>query len=290
MAMCRRKLERDAMKKVRVGSIGRHLAVAGMAAMMLSGCGSKTPNGQVIATVNGDDITRRDLAAELQANKAPATIDIKAVQPVVTEQIVNRKLLVEEAKRQGLDKTPDYLAAEQRSQELILAQQLVSKWASQITQPSDADLQGFIDSNPQMFANRKVFALDQLRTSASGIDPKQLEPLKTMDQVIAFLQSKSHQFKRGHASLDSVTIPKAAFDQLTALPPGMPFINIANGELIASVITGAEDNPVTGPDQNALAKAAMQQQAIGKSVTDQVKSLKAAAKIDYQPGYAPAAK
>src|SRR4029079_16187186 len=67
------------------------------------------PTGQVVATVNGQEITLRELNAELGA--APPPIDpkaAKAAEQAALRSIIGRKVLAGAAREQGLDKTPDF--------------------------------------------------------------------------------------------------------------------------------------------------------------------------------------
>lgn len=274
---------------MRTDRIGRAATAAAMivVAVTAAGCEKKAPKGQVVATVNGQDITRRDVMAELQAARVPANVDVKAVQPLATQQIVDRSLLVAEAKKEGLDKTPDYLAMQRRATDQLLAEQLVAKWAKQLREPSDADVRAYIADNPHMFGERKVLAVDQVRASQAGLDLKQFEPAKTMDQVIAILNAQHQRFDRGRSTIDTVRLTKAAAKQIADLPPGMPFINGDGSNVIFSVVSGSSDQPLPDAAQPNVAKAAMREIAMRKTVGDQIKSLKTGAKIEYQPGFAP---
>ncbi len=261
----------------------------GTAALALASCGAKTPSGQVVADVNGDEITRRDITTELGQSGLGTGVDMKTVQPALVERLVNRKLLVEQAKRDGLDKTPEYLAAEQRAKEILLASNLIEQWASKLGDPTDADLQAFITENPQMFANRRALQIDQLVTSAQGIDPKKLVPLTSNDQLAALLTSMQHPFKRGNVTIDTATLPKKMADQIAGLPAGMPFVFNRAGTLLMNAVIGSRDLPLPEADRKTVAVNALKQRNAGDAVSNQIKSLRASAKIEYQRGFAPPA-
>lgn len=260
------------------------------AATLLAGCNKdKTPSGQVVATVNGADITRRDLASELNAANLPRGTDVAAVQPAVMSELVSRKLIVDQARREGIDKTPDYMAASQRAQDVLLAQAMVAKWVGQPEKPDAATLDRFIADNPQRFGERRVFLLDQIQTDAKGIDPKALGPINTMDGVIEYLRSKNHPFQRGRSTLDTAGLDPAAAKEITGLAPGMPFVTTRPGGLVISVITATQPQPVPADRQREIAAQLVRQQNVQKLVADKLKSLKAGAEIEYQKGFAPPA-
>lgn len=260
---------------------------------LLAGCGGdKTPSGQVVASVDGADVTRRDLVTELQASGAGASLSpemMKKVQPELVQQVVNRKLLVAQAKKEGIDKTPEYLAAVQRATEMMLAEQLVQRWGSKQEKPSDADAQAFIAGNPQMFGQRRLYLVDQIRSSAEGIDPAMLAPLKTNDAVAQLLQSKRHPMERGQATIDSMALSPAQYAQLAKLTPGEPIVAMNNGMLTSNVIVEVRNAPVPEDRQVVAAKTALAQQTGRTMVENQLRSLRQTAKVEYQPGFAPPA-
>jgi hypothetical protein len=70
----------------------------------------------------------------------------------------------------------------------------------------------------------------------------------------------------------------------------MPFIAPGPNNAVANVITDRQPNPTPADQAQTLAVNAMRREQMAKAVQDRVKSLRATAKIDYQPGYAPNAK
>lgn len=265
----------------------RSLALALAALAALSGCSEKTPTGQVVAIVDGEEITRRDLASELRASGAAENTDIKKLGPLLIDRIVARKLLVKQAREDGIDKTPEYLSEELRQREGLLASMLAQRWASQIPEPTTSALEAFVTANPQMFESRKILLVDQISTSAAGLDLKQLEPLNTNDAVAALFSAQKHPFQRARTTLDTLAAPKALIDQIAKLPPGMPFVINEGGTLLISAVIGARPAPLSGAQQTLAAKAAMKRLDATKAVESQLASLRLGAKIEYQPGFAP---
>jgi len=96
-------------------TVGLRLTGAGAIAAMLlvAACdkGGSAPKGQVVAQVNGQDITLSELNAELLANKVPADSDDKAATQLILQRLIARKLLVEHARDEKLDKNRVYIVA-----------------------------------------------------------------------------------------------------------------------------------------------------------------------------------
>ena len=98
------------------------IGVAG-AALILAGC-DKEPEGQVAAVVNGDEITLQEINAEIASANVPAGTDAKQLQRQALNRIVERRLLAQSAREDGLDKTPEYLIRSRQVDDALLVQLL----------------------------------------------------------------------------------------------------------------------------------------------------------------------
>lgn len=261
--------------------------VAGIAASVsLAGC-HRQPAGQVVATVDGNEITRRDLLSELQALGGRSEADLKATQSSLVAALVDRKLLDQEARREKLDKNPEFLAAEQRQHDVLLASMLAQTFAARTPKPDANAVQQFIAENPQMFGGRKLLLANEISAPSQGIKPQDLAPLHGPQAVLDYLKAKHIAFRQRTATLDTLTLPKQLSDKLLAMPQGEP-LAIANGSsYVFTTILNTRDAPVPPAQQAQLAQAASMQQSAGKQLQEELKQLRGAADIKYLPGFEP---
>lgn len=264
--------------------------VAGTAAMLvlLSGCEKKV-GGQVVAVVNGEEITQQQLNAELNGAQLQPGADKKAVMAQLLQRVVDRTLLVQQAKADGLDQSPAYLEQARRQQEALLVNMLAGKMAKNIALPDNSAVSSFISGNPTMFAGRKRYTLDQIvfPQPSDMTLVKELQPAHSLEAIATILTAKGVQFQRGNGQVDSGMLPPEVAARIAALPAGEPFLIPDNGRLVASVIKSAE--PVATPEDQAKPAAlnVLRQQALAEAMRKQVAKSRAAAKIEYQPGFAP---
>lgn len=101
------------------------LALPAVAAALLTACHSSPPTGQVIAVVGRVDVTLAELNAEARARNLAIGSD-RAQRDVAIADLVKRRLLVRAAEARGLDRTPEFVLAERRTRDILLAQQLVT--------------------------------------------------------------------------------------------------------------------------------------------------------------------
>jgi hypothetical protein len=155
--------------------------------------------------------------------------------------------------------------------------------------PSDNDVQKFIDSTPQMFANRQIWDLDQIGYTTPK-DPgilKEIQDAHSLDALIGVLQAHKIAFTRQKNRLDTAVVPPDTYSKINALPPNEPFIVSIGDKSIASVVLAKDPRPITGDAAKPVAVAQMRKSQTTNTVEALLKSLRSSAKIEYQPGYAP---
>jgi peptidyl-prolyl cis-trans isomerase C len=266
----------------------RMMAGAAVLLVMIGGC-AKKPGGQVVAVVNGEEITQQELNAELQSARIPQGVDQKKLMPVLLQRIVERKLIVQLAKTDGLDKTPSYLEQLRIGQENLLATQYASKIAKTIALPDTAAVDQFIAASPTLFSGRKRYTLNQIvfaQPSDSALI-RQLIPAHSLDAIAAVLSADHLQFARGVGKLDTASLPPQIANKLAALPPGEPFLLPDNGRIVASVIQSTEPLPVPPEQAKPAAVNMLRQKALGDAMHKKLDDARTAATISYAPGFAP---
>ena len=261
------------------------------AGLFISGC-HKEPKGQVVAIVNGDEVSMQELNAELQAIRMPVTADRNAVRNQVLQRLIDRKLIVQKAREQGLDKTPEFVTRQRQLEENLLASMLGQKIATTVPMPDDHDITQYIADNPTQFGGRQRLLLDQIRFAAPK-EAKRLLALRnahSLDDIAADLTTLGVRFSRGKGAIDTGPLDPQLTGLINRLPPGEPFVLPSNGEFVASVVVGRDSIPTpAGLARRAAAQLVRQRELTAESKA-QVARERADAEVKYQQGFAPAAK
>jgi EpsD family peptidyl-prolyl cis-trans isomerase len=265
------------------------LAVAALTIALLTSACDKKPGGQVVAVVNGEEITQQDLNAELGNVQIPSGADRNKILAQVLQRVIDRKLLVQRAKEQGLDKSPEYLSQLRRMQDELAISMLSSNAAKSIPLPDQAGIEGFITSHPAAFGERKRYTLDQISIpqSTDRTILKQLEPVHNIDQVASILTGAGVKFTRGPATFDSAMAPPELSQKIAALPPGEPFVVPVNGRFLVNAIKSVEPVPMSVDDAKPQALEMMRQQSLNDLIQKQLGEARTKAKILYQTGFEP---
>ncbi|MFZ5720240.1 MAG: hypothetical protein ACOY5Y_12355 [Pseudomonadota bacterium] len=280
----------------------RSLIVVGsaVAALALSGCdqikklagGGGAPAGQVVATVDGEEITTLQLRSEMGGFGSRDPEVMKAAQQQALQRIILRKLLAQEAREQKLDKGADYTIQVERGQETLLAQLYQRKLAAGIKQPTRAEAESYITNNPNRFANRKVLFVDQIIAAPNKIDPERLRPLKTFGEVKALLDAEGVQYQENAVTLDTLSANPRLVEGVTNLPPGEIFVIPQGGSMVFNQVAASRPVPFRGDTAIAYATNQLRSERAREIVSKKVESLRKAAEpeITYNPAYKPADK
>lgn len=256
-------------------------------ALALSACDKKA-EGQTVAIVNGEEITAAELNAEL-GNVNASGADKEAARSRVLQSMIDRRLLAQQAKTDGIDKTPDFLNRQRKLTEDLLISMLAARQIDTAQLPSDEEIQKFEASRPQMFANREQWNLDQLRFQMPT-DPAvkaKLDQSKTLDDIAKALTDAGITFVRQKNRLDTGIIPQNIYGQLATAAGKEPFIIPVGNIAVASVVVSREPAPISGDEAKPIAVTAMRREQAAKLMQNRLKTIRQSAKIEYKPGFAP---
>jgi len=276
---------------------GRAIAVVAITCVGLGACrfphalGHKAPTGQVVATVDGKEVTFLELQAEMAGVTTADPKIRKAAEQQAIQNIIDRKLLANAARAQKLDKTPDFALQEQRGTEGLLAQTLEKKLISQVPDTSPDEAQRFITDHPDMFAQRKIFTVDVVRMARpSDVNILNgLRPLKTLPEVEAYLTANKVPHGETTGTIDALTADPRLIDQIEKVPPNEVFIYAADNGFMADVVRDTKIAPFVGDEATKFALAAVKRQRTQTSVERGLRQIVANGMktVQYNPAYKP---
>jgi peptidyl-prolyl cis-trans isomerase C len=271
--------------------MSKRIAISTMcaAAALVAGCHKGAPEGQVAATVNGEEVTLQELNTELQASNIPANVDKQVAQREALQHIIDRKLLLGAARDKKIDKSPEFQSQKLRSDELLLAQTYAKQQLAAVPVPTDGDISKFMADHPNAFGGREQLQLDQIRFRPPK-DPKSLNALNadhSLDAVAAHLTQMGIKFDRVQAGLDTASVPTDLITAINKLPPGEPFVIPTNGIITVNVLVGKRAVATDASQARQAAVGAWRQQKFTDLISQQLKTLRDSAKITYQNGFSP---
>jgi EpsD family peptidyl-prolyl cis-trans isomerase len=261
-------------------------------ALALTSC-QKKASGQTVAVVNNEEITAAELNDQIASDpNMPGAGTSKHARNAALEALINRKLLAQQARSEGIDKSPEFLNRLRRGTDDLLIGMLLSRRLGTAQVPSEQEINSYEAAHPQAFAGRENWTLSQI-VYPTPKDPAivaKLSAAKTIDEIAQTLTANGIQFTRGTRKIDTAVFPNGIYAQIGHLAAGSPFIAPGPEKTVASVITAREPAPTPADQGRQIAVSMMRKEQTDKLVQDRVKSLRTTAKIEYQPGFGPGAK
>jgi EpsD family peptidyl-prolyl cis-trans isomerase len=287
------------------GRGARALLLASTLALALAACGDKKgegggPKGQVVARLDGTDITLLEVNAELAGAQIPPNVSRREAEQAALQNIITRRQLMKVASERKLDQNPQFKLQERRLSEQLLVQALARDIAAKVPEVTREDTDKFIAENPQMFAERTIYAVDQIAFPR----PPELEKLpladaKTMEAVEAVLNAAGIQFRRQPGQLDTLGANPSFVKEITGLLAKNPdelFMfpaPVQGGQvMLVNRVTDRRVVPFTGERARTAAQQMLRNQRIQEALAAEVKKQQEAAKaaVTYQEGFAPPTK
>ncbi|MBC7285130.1 hypothetical protein [Hoeflea sp.] len=259
--------------------------ILGPLLLSVGACGGKEPGEDAVATVNGYEITASELNNELIARGADDLQD-PATRRGALEAIINRKLLVALAQERELDQTPDFILAEQRSRELLLADAAARQLGSFNQMLDERKVSEFVRS---IGSERFFYQVEGLRAPALT-DPRLIRAIEqavTFDEVRQALKAAEVEVQPADVAWDSAGLPAELVRQLNALPDDKPFVISQDNGIFAGVIRRKQRQVLSPEQARQLAEAAVGQESAMRTLNEWLGAARSSAEINYREGYGP---
>ena len=265
--------------------------------LALAGCDQlkkftgKSPKGQVVATIDGQEVTSIELQNEIGGQLPPDPKVAKAVEQAVLQRIIARDVLANKAHAEKLDQTPDFAVQMARAKRELQVSLLERRMANDVPAPSRDEAEHYVSEHPTMFAQRQLFVVEQIQTVRT-LDQaliKSLAPMKTLEEIETLLVSKGAPHQRTMTIIDGLRVDPRLIEQINKLPAGEPFIVPTQGALTINQVKETRNMAFTGDAAVEYALRAMRSQRAQEAVAKQGKALLTAAndRIKYNDAFKP---
>ena len=275
-------------------SVVSALGVIALAALV--GCNKSEERAaaskQVVAKVNGQEITVHQLKGEFAAASALGGAANPTMTRATLDSLIDEQLLVELAKERKLNRDPQVLQAEEKANRQIVIRALQDSLVAGQPQASDAEIRTFYDANPGLFSNRRIFTFRQFTVDKSAINDDikgKLDKAKSRDDLAKTFDNANIKYREVITVRPAEQLPMAALPVLTNMKNGdVAIINDSNEanvmQLVESIEQAASLDQATPIIREYLISTKKKQ-----LTADLLKSLRSTAKIEYAGDFAVAA-
>jgi peptidyl-prolyl cis-trans isomerase C len=263
------------------------VATAGLAA-----CHKGEGGGQSLARVDGEDITMLQVNEELANARIPPDQQKAAIKKVL-EALIDRQVVVDEAKKEKIDRSPAVLRAIARAKAQIIEQAYLRKVLSNISNPGEAEISDYYHAHPEIFSKGKLYDMHSLLIARKDMTEEiqsEITSAKSLGDIEGWLKSHKVHYLRGIASRTTVSMPPAMATKLASMHVGQMFVVNDGGNSMIVAIQGIKDDPIAFEDAaNGIARH-LRAEKIQKAAETEITHLRSLAKIEYlKASLAPAA-
>jgi EpsD family peptidyl-prolyl cis-trans isomerase len=270
------------------------LALALMiSAALLVGCGGKDKNKavtQTAAKVNKEEITVHQINFLLRQQRAIPPDQAASASRAALERLIDQELTLQKASDQKLDRDPLVVQQIEAARREIISRAYLEKIGAGAPKPTPAEIEAYYKAHPALFADRRVYSLQEVNIDAT---PEQVDTLrktltnsKSFADFVAYLKANNYRFTGGEAVRAAEQLPLASVDQFAKLRDGQAIFNLRPGGAQVLKLAASRPQPVTLEQARPAIEQFLLNERKRKLVADDLQALRSAAKIEYMGEFA----
>jgi|GEM_PF-232642 EpsD family peptidyl-prolyl cis-trans isomerase len=268
------------------------LAIAGLAACG-NGDGGDKPASQVAAKVNKEELSVHQLNHLLQQRRGLAADQVDVVSRQLLERLIDQELALQKASELRIDRDPAVLQRLEAARRDIVARAYIDKVGAGATPPTPAEIRAFYEERPALFKERRVYNFREL---AVEVEPEKLDELrakygsvKSVTDIAEQLEAAGVRHTSRPIALPAERLPLDALDHVAKMKDGdINFGAGPNGVQILQLVA-SRAQPVTEQEAAPAIAQFLLNDRRRKLVDEDLKALRAAAKVEYVGAYAQSA-
>ena len=262
-------------------------AVVLAVATLLSACGDKKDKtaSQTAAKVNKDEITVHQINFLLQQQRGLRPEQTDAASKQILERLIDQQLTLQKGDDLKLDRKPQVVQQLEAARREILSRAYLEQVSEAASKPTAEDIGTYYREKPALFSERRVYSIQEIGIEAK---PEQvteirekLSAAKNINEFVEYLKAAGLRFSGNQAVRAAEQLPLNSLDSFAKMKDGQAMLVPTPTGVQVVVLAGSRSQPV-GEEQ---AKPAIEAYLLGerkrKLVEEELKSLRAAAKIDY---------
>jgi EpsD family peptidyl-prolyl cis-trans isomerase len=261
-----------------------------VAATLAAGCGDKSKSEgkatQAAARVNGDEITVHQINQMLERQQGLKPEQAEAASRQALEGLIDQQLAVEKAEEQKLDRDPQIVQLLDATRRNILARAYLERASTAgAGTPSADEVRKYFDAKPQLFSQRKVYALQEFTVPAtpeqSQATIEKLKASKTPAEFVETLKASGLKFSANQTTQAAEGLPMALLEPLSKVNDGEALYVQAKDGFKAVLVVASKSQPVTFEQAKPAIEQFLTVERRREFAQKELKNLRASAKIEY---------
>ena len=275
---------------------GRVLALSLLAsAALLAGCGEKKDKAatQTAARVNKDEITVHQINQVLQQQRNLRPEQADAASRQILERLIDQQLALQKADDLKIDRDPRVVQQVEAAKREILARAYLEKVGEAAPKPTPDEIKKYYDEKPALFRERRVYSIQEIAIEAKPEQMtelrEQLTAAKNINEFIEYLKAKEFRFNGNQAVRAAEQLPLNSLDAFARMKDGQAILAPNPQGVQVVVLAGSRSQPVSEEQARPAIEQYLLNERKRKLVEDDVKAMRAAAKIEYTGKFAESA-
>ena len=270
-------------------------AIALGATVLLVGCGEKKDKAasQTAAKVNKDEVTVHQINFVLQQQRNLRPEQADAATKQILERLIDQQLALQKAEEAKLDRDPRVMQQLEAARREVIARAYVEKIGEGAPKPSPEEVKKYYDEKPQLFRERRVYSIQEIAIEArpDQIDElrSRLAAVKNINEFVEYLKGSGFRFGGNQAVRAAEQLPFNTLEQMAKMKDGQAMLIPSPQGVQVVVLAGSRMQPVSEEQARPAIEQFLLNERKRKLVEEEVKALRAGAKIEYVGKFAPAA-
>lgn len=264
--------------------------------LALAGCdekkGVEAASGPLAAKVNGEAIPVAAIESELAKVGVKNGAESQEVANRVLNAMLEQRLLAQQARKSGLEKDPEVASALQAAERQVLAQAYAEKLTASAAKAGDAEVDGYYDKHPELFAERRIYRLQEIMIQVSpesvGAVKARLGEGANLNELVQWLKSQNIPARGAQSVKSAEQLPLELLAKLHPLKDGQAITMEGPKQITLLAITGSQSQPLTREQAKPAIERFLLTAHKREMAKAEIDKLRAAAKIEYVAPYAEA--
>lgn len=255
--------------------------------VLLAACGGSKDKAasQTAARVNKDEVTVHQINFVLQQQRGLKPEQAEAASRQILERLIDQQLALQKADDLKLDRDPRVQQQIEAMKHEILARAYVERIGEAASKPTPDEIKKYYDEKPLLFRERRIYQIQELIVDAK---PEQVAELrerlsaaKNINEFVEYLKSKEMRFAANQAVRAPEQLPPVALESFARLKDGQALLVQQPQGVQVVVLAGSRMQPVTEEQARPAIEQMLLAERKRKLAEDELKALRAAAKIEY---------
>jgi len=266
-----------------------------LALALTTGCGKKEDAKaatQVAARVNADEITVHQVNYFLARNQNVTPEVAAQAKRDILDRLIDQHLARQKAIENKLDRSPNVMQAIEAAKSEILARAYLEQIAAAIPKTAPWETQKYYKEHPELFAQRRLFDLEELAFVAKGDVVKglheRLSKAHSMQDIADWLQSRGVKFVANRGVRAAEQIPLEILPKVQAMKEGQIQLFEAGGERFQVIrVVAYKAEPVDEQTATPRIQQFLFNRRSSEVMAKEMKRIKEQAKIEFVGEFAP---